>query len=323
LRSNPSFVLRILGLLVFVTNVPALPRAHADAITVRATPLPLDAQQPERSRVGRLDYRGGLELSSTDNRFGGLSGLRVSADGRTFVAISDRGFRVGGSLVYDRAGWLAGLADVSIDALVGPKGRSIAWLPEGDAEALETAESGEIIAFETRPRLLLYPVGGGVPSTLPSPEGLERAPSNKGIEALTRLHDGRLLALTEGLQVAGGRRGWIGSESGGWSALTWRTDEGFEPTDATSLPDGDVLVLERRFPPIGVRVRLLKGADIAPGAVLDGAEVARFEGSLNFDNMEGIDARVGAGNEVLVYLVSDDNYNILQRTVLLMFRLVE
>ena len=45
--------------------------------------------------------------------------------------------------------------------------------------------------------------------------------------------------------------------------------------------------------------------------------------ALTFDNLEGIDARRSDAGETLVYLVSDHNYSFLQRTLLLMFRLVD
>ena len=274
--------------------------------------------------MGRLEYRGGLQLSSADTRFGGLSGLLVSADGRHLTAISDRGYWFEAALVYDRSGVLAGIDDAGVRELRAPNGKSVAHRPAGNAEGLAPAAGGKgvVVSFEMQPKLLLYPAGGGPPVRLRSPPGLEQAPRNEGIEALTRLADGRLMALTEGLRARGGTTGWVG---GGrrWSTVTWRTGGGFQPTGATTLPDGDVLVLERRILPPGARVRLLKSADIAEGAVLDGNEIARFEGALTFDNMEGMDARLGDAAETLVYLVSDDNYSFLQRTLLLMFRLVE
>ena len=68
---------------------------------------------------------------------------------------------------------------------------------------------------------------------------------------------------------------------------------------------------------------LLPVTAIKPDAVLDGVEIARLEGSLQVDNMEGIDARVGPGGETEIVIISDDNYSFLQRTLLLMFRLAE
>jgi hypothetical protein len=42
---------------------------------------------------------------------------------------------------------------------------------------------------------------------------------------------------------------------------------------------------------------------------------------LAVDNFEGISARKTATGKTLIYLVSDDNYNPLQRTLLMMFAL--
>ncbi|MBK8176851.1 MAG: esterase-like activity of phytase family protein [Rhodospirillales bacterium] len=304
---------------------PARGGVNADEIAVDSIPMPLRPFHSTARHLGRLDYRGGVRLSSADARFGGLSGLLVSGDGRSLIAISDHGYRVDADLVYDPQGDLAGIERVRLSDLRGPKGGSLAGTRGGDAEDLARAadEHAVVIAFESRPRLWQYPAANALPERLASPPGLENAPRNAGIEALTRLADGRLLALTEGYRIDGGTVGWLSQTPDGWSALTWRSGGGFEPTGAATLPDGDVLVLERRTLPPGARLRVLKRVDVAAGAVLDGEEIARFEGPVTFDNMEGIDARRGADGETLIYLVSDDNYMMLQRTLLLMFRFVE
>jgi hypothetical protein len=41
----------------------------------------------------------------------------------------------------------------------------------------------------------------------------------------------------------------------------------------------------------------------------------------NIDNMEGIATRRGQHGETFVYLLADDNYNPVERTLLLMFEL--
>ena len=60
-----------------------------------------------------------------------------------------------------------------------------------------------------------------------------------------------------------------------------------------------------------------------PGAVLEGRELARLHLPLNIDNMEGLALRQGGAGETLVYLISDDNFNPLQRTLLMLFALRE
>ena len=309
------------AMLVMPAALVAVAGAQADDIVIEAKPVLLNSFDPSLTRVGRLEYCGGLQLSSSDPLFGGLSGLLVSADGRRLTAVSDRGYRMRSVLLYDQNGALVGIDRATITALRGVHGRSLAGSPEGDAEGLAHGEGGSVVvSFETRPKLLVYPRKGGPPVHLKPPPGLKDAAKNQGIETLTRLADGRLLALTEGLETEGGVVGWIGGNRKPWFRLTWLTSGGFQPTGAATLPSGDVLVLERRIVPPGARVRRLEASRIAADAVLDGEEIARFEGTLTFDNREGIAARDDAG-ESLVYLVSDNNYSFLQRTLLLMFRI--
>ena len=70
-------------------------------ITVTGNPLAsFDNREPNRTRFGSLELRGGLQLTSTEKLFGGLSGLLIARDGMSFVAISDRGQWFRGKLTY-------------------------------------------------------------------------------------------------------------------------------------------------------------------------------------------------------------------------------
>ena len=44
---------------------------------------------------------------------------------------------------------------------------------------------------------------------------------------------------------------------------------------------------------------------------------------MTVDNFEGIDVRKGPAGEIFIYLISDDNFNPEQRTLLMMFELME
>jgi hypothetical protein len=147
--------------------------------------------------------------------------------------------------------------------------------------------------------------------------------------------DGRRLLVCEKRRSAstsvaawvGSGRAWTEREydltfEGGWGG------EPFRPTGAARLPGGDVIVLERRFPPIGARIARLDRARLEGTGPLAPREIARFEAPLTLDNFEGIEARRDASGRTLVYLLSDDNNcaknvvaPIRQRTLLLMFAL--
>ena len=57
--------------------------------------------------------------------------------------------------------------------------------------------------------------------------------------------------------------------------------------------------------------------------MLRGALLARFARPLTVDNYEGVAVTRDADGVTLVYILSDDNFNFLQRTLLLLFRLDE
>ena len=153
----------------------------------------------------------------------------------------------------------------------------------------------------------------------------------------SRLEDGRLLVLTEA--PSGQPRtaaGWI--ERGAvWEAFDLplvyapdAPDEPFRPTALALLPGGDVVVAERRYPPVAVRLRRIPRASLEAGRDLEGTELARFSPPLTVDNLEGLDIAPGPDAEPRFYLLSDDNDcakgshrhgTSTQRTLLLSFSL--
>ena len=56
-------------------------------------------------------------------------------------------------------------------------------------------------------------------------------------------------------------------------------------------------------------------------ATLAPREVAEMNHAVTIDNFEGISARRNERGETLVYIVSDDNFSPLQRSLLVMYRL--
>jgi hypothetical protein len=93
----------------------------------------------------------------------------------------------------------------------------------------------------------------------------------------------------------------------------------------TALPDGRVLVINRHYTPVDGVSAVLTVIDpeaIRPGAVLIGRELARLAPPLTVDNMEAL-AVTREGGRTIVWIASDDNFNPLQRTLLLKFAMEE
>ena len=93
---------------------------------------------------------------------------------------------------------------------------------------------------------------------------------------------------------------------------------------AATLPDCDVIFIERSFSflaGLDIRIRRVAASAIQAGAELAPKIIARLSNSLTIDNFEGIAARRNDAGETLIYILSDDNFSLLQRTLLFMFRL--
>lgn len=301
--------------------------AAADQIPVRAFGVILSHEEPERVEVGRLTFRGGLDLRSSDDRFGGLSGLDISEDGGRLTAISDRGVWFSALLDYDRSGRLRGIADTRLNPALDENGKPLVGRKLTDSEAIVRLTDGSyIVGFEQRHGLRRYRgiAAPGLPEGMPLM--LSASPLNGGAEAMTRLWGNQLLVLSERLEArAGIAAGWIGSGDD-WRAVGFRKKGLFRPVGAATRDDGAVFILERRFTTIGgiaSRISVLPGRRIAPGAVFEGAELAELSAPLVADNFEGIAVRRGPAGQTLIYIVSDDNFHDLQRTLLLMFSLAE
>lgn len=302
--------------------------ARAEPIVVEAESIELDPDKPLRTRFGDMTLLSSFVLRSSEARFGGLSGLVVDATGRTLYAVSDRGYGVSARLHHEATDRLSRMDAWEITTLRGLNGEVVSRR-QRDAEALVQERDGSwLVAFEQLHRVWRYPpsarVLSGVPESLKMPPAIRKAPGNAGLEAMTRLADGRLLVMTEEYENEDGSyKGWLVSPEG-FDEIAYEATNGFRPTDLATLPSGDVLLLERRYRPllgVAVRLRCLRAETIQPEARLRGREVLHLAPPLVVDNFEGVAVRPGTQPGPLIYLVSDDNYNFIQSTLLLQFRL--
>lgn len=306
-------------------------------IDVVARPIARFARGNGPSLSPRLEWRGGLELSSFSTTFGGWSGLVLDKEGKSLLAVSDSGTWMRGEIAYegDRP---TGLGAVQIGALRTQKGKPLSRARDRDAEAMTllsgTPAKGKVyIGFEGNGRIGLFDVGkaglGAPQSYMPMPAETRRM-WNDGIEAITILdggpRKGALVAFAESpLKGETRHRGWIW-ESGKPHAFTAPDVGGFGITDAASLSGGSVLIVERRFrwlEGLRVRLRLLAADSIEPGGTAKGDVLLEASNAdAEIDNLEAVAVSEGAQGETVVTLMSDDNFNrFLQRTVLLQFTL--
>ena len=67
----------------------------------------------------------------------------------------------------------------------------------------------------------------------------------------------------------------------------------------------------------------LKRTDVYPGALIDGAVLIEADMNYQIDNMEGLSVHRAADGALVLTLISDDNFSMIQRTILLQFTLHE
>ncbi len=292
-----------------------------EALSVKVVPLNVDVGARVVGPVGALVYRGGVELTSEDSRFGGLSGLLVGQDGKRMLAISDKGWWLQGDLIYNQRGDLLGVQGAAILPMRSLEPRSKFTL---DAEAVvQTGKGGLIVAYERQHRLWSYKDVWSGPKPISMGEVLSDLPLNSGIEALVLMAPGELLAITE-----------TGTAESNFTAL-YRTQSGisriqypyhsyFRPSDAVRLASNSLLVLERGYNrEVGVGARLVLVQLRTPNGSFEitGDVVVDLGWPIPLDNFEGLAIVSRPSAPTYIYLLSDDNYSRAQRTLLMMFEL--
>ena len=290
---------------------------------IALTPLLLDETNPKRTRVGALSFLGAWELRSDNGDFGGISALVALKDGR-FLGVSDAGALIGfgmsGDLRADRP---------FIAALPGAFGKGITFKDRDSEGIAYDPVSGRVwVSYENKHAIRRFPASMSRVDGMIRPATMRGWPRNSGAEALVRLNDGRFLVFAEG-----------GPDDGIYPAIQfsgdpvetgttqfpfrYRPTEGYKITDASQMPDGRVLLLERRigFPEgFTAKLLILDPAKIARDATVSGEVIATLAPPLLVDNMEGLAITQEKGRTI-IWLVSDNNFNAIQRTLLMKFAL--
>ena len=326
-----------------IARAQSLPKQPPPEVLTPAGPLAIevnaraiasfDMRDRSAVRFGDLQFRSGLVLTSSYRGFGGLSALRLDPRGERFTAISDKGAWFAGRIVM-RGREMTGLADVETAPLLGADGRPITARGWFDSESLALDGGTAYVGLERANQILRFDFGRegvlarGQPIALPP--SLRKLPFNRGLESLVVLRkgplSGALLAISErGLDSQGHIIGaLIGGPKPG--ALGVRRSADYDVSDAALLPSGDLLLLERKFAwlgGVGIRIRRIALSAIAPGAVLDGPSIFDADLGHEIDNLEGLDVHVTAEGDTVLTMISDDNFSMLQRTLLLQFTLQE
>lgn len=289
--------------------------------------------EPSRRDFGPMTFLGGLELRGDLPEFGGMSGAVIEPDGKSFIAISDHAHWITGRFTADADEKLTGLDSVRLASMMAPNGRRMKSTRFFDTEGLTRVGNRLYVSVERIHQIVRFDLGphgpGGRGVVTAVPEGMRQLTSNQGVEALGQMPRGSRAA---GALIAIAEHAPKGSETEnapGWliggalpGAFTVKRDGAFDVTDLGFLPGGDMLILERRFSPlwgVAFRIRRIALANILPGAVLDGPTLIEANMAYQVDNMEAMMIHRAADGRTIITLISDNNFSILQRNLVLRF----
>jgi len=299
-------------------------------IEVTATPLP-KFDLTGRTRFGVLEYRGGVALSSTAPSFGGISGMVVSSDGAGILAITDNGMWLAGQIDSegDRP---TGLSSMTASPMLGDDGRPLDKTGRRDVESLARTADGYVVGIERVQEIWAY--RGVDPRMakgrmLVSGDALAKLENNSGIEALMAGPFGIIAVAEHSPDDSKILPGFIfaplAKPQPSGSFVIERIDE-FDATDMALADDGMVYLLERRFDllrGVAMRIRRFPLAEIVPGASIKGEVLIEANRLASIDNMEALAIHRNPAGEMILTLMSDDNFSALQRTILLRFAVMQ
>ncbi|MEL6920908.1 MAG: esterase-like activity of phytase family protein [Pseudomonadota bacterium] len=305
----------------------------ANPVDVTARPIANFLIGSDQRQFGRVTFKGGLEMVSRERHFGAISAVEIDDD--TAWLIADTGFWVRGRIDRDADGAPTGLSQLVFSEIKGAGGARFDEKWQVDAEGVAVNNDGDLlISFERDHRIAKYRWSGGGLDYLREevpPVPLPELRQNQGFEGIaiapdTFSHAQAVVGVTEkSLDEAGNIMGFVNptGPANAYEFSVKRTD-GYDVTDVGFLPDGDMLLLERRFnisQGISMRLRHIEGSTLTKGGTVDGRTLLEADMRYQIDNMEGLAITPIGDKLVRLTIVSDDNKSLLQRSLLLEFEL--
>ena len=302
-----------------------------DPIVIESTAIPIPT---DYKSLGALRPVAAWRLTSKDVRFGGWSALEVKANGDLRL-LSDRAFVLHGRFEQYPDDAVEGIEDARIGVLRDRDGE-VALRKRGDSEGLARLKNGRhVVSFELEPRLQFYDFDllgeSALPTDAPRLAQVEKLSTNAELEAVTVLPDGSILT--------GSERGFGGDDD----AVLWRVPpdakpddapieplttiklpENFSLTELVAAPDGSIYALFRSYLPIlGARAQIWRYSLIEENGKTraKGEKLATLQTPFPVDNYEGMALVAAPDGGQRLYVISDDNYRVEQKTILLIFDL--
>ena len=342
IRLASKKVLALLAFLPFLAFGVAFPVAFGgQPAMVDGQQIPVKALQiPEFKRgagkvYGKLEFVSGLVLATHNGEMGAVSSIRMTDNGTKFLSVWYRAHWATGTIDRDGAAKPTAKKYYKIGSMKHNRGRSAHDKDGFDAEGMVLGKDRVYVSFERIHRIAAFPYPGfetSLPIDVQSPVLTpgEHLRENGGMEALLKDADtgplgGALFFVAERSYNKQGN--FIAGVQSGPKKGSFYVERlaPYDVTDGVVLDDGSFLLLELKFglnDGIGMRIRKFSIADITPGATLKGETLMEADFSHQIDNMEGLDAYKAADGSTHLIVISDDNHSLLERNLMLEFKML-
>lgn len=274
------------------------------------------------AQSAELEFRGRYVWSGQGSDFGGLSALWIANGGARMIALSDRGSFIEADVIRED-GAVTDIRETRSGTL-GTRPVKVVRRSLRDAEGIAVAPDGAIyVSYEGTTRVWRFTDLASPPDWAHPVDHFYGLQNNSGLEALAVDADGTLYTIPE--------------RSGAWerpfpvfrrkgdiwdAALSIPRSKTFLVVGADFGPDGMLYVLERdasRLTGFKTRVRRFR---LDPDGFDAGETIHETRGG-SLDNTEGISLWTDQNGQVVVSLITDNNFRSYLPTALIEFNLVE
>ena len=307
--------------LSFFTN--SLATELGTAVELKSIKINLFPTDLENISLNKLKFVSGIEIKSNHPDFGGLSGLIINED-KSLISVGDQGTWLTGKIKIDENGKLVEIINGRLGHLKDNENNRLYKLGKSytDAESIEPYNNKFVVSFERKHRILIF---NNI--FLHSEIFYDRIkyldlPDNGGIEAMAPLKNNSIFLLSENLIHPDDKiAGYLLSDNK-LKKVYVKKNGSFKPTDMSNLPDGNILLLERSFSPVrgvSARISVIKYEDLKPNSVILPFTLDTLKPPMVVDNFEGISFLKLNDGGYYIFILSDDNFNFLQKTLLYQF----
>ena len=261
-----------------------------------------------------LEQVGFLNIDRNEKNYGGFSGLVIQDEGSEALILTDKSFFFVLKFQRNDDDNLMGYSLIRKGRILSSKGEHLNGR-NTDSESIVIGENNNYyISFESNHRIMMHTKIEGKGVFIPKHPMFRKLSVNKGIEALAIDNEDRLIAIPEKPPLGLSDIPIFRLQNNKWEIIKYlKIMDDFLVTDAEFLPDGLLLILERKFSwtqGFKTRFRLISLNNFD-----NRKPITVFTSTANqFDNLEGMALWKDKKGAIRILTVSDDNFHPLQQS---------